>query len=278
MAKDQQRFSISVLATDLDGTFFPLATHDENASDLDRIGALLRDHDIDLFYVTGRSYPHVIKGIVQHSPPLPSTIICDVGTTIMHRHRDDTADVSDQFILDTDYQTHLRDILGHWSNQRIQQTLTEADRRIIPQSDEHQSELKTSFHYPPADRSEIASVVEQLIDRNEIPVSITISVDPFTDQGLLDLLPAGANKGYALRWWLTQQTIDPLAVVFAGDTGNDTAAMNCGVRGILVANADDQLRTAAKNHHRGTDNTLYQSNTRATSGVLEGLRHYLQTS
>jgi HAD superfamily hydrolase (TIGR01484 family) len=63
-------------------------------------------------------------------------------------------------------------------------------------------------------------------------------VDPFEGQGLLDFLPRDVSKAYALKWWSDYHGVSHSDVVFAGDSGNDLAALTAGFCAILVANAD----------------------------------------
>ena len=260
--------SLAMLATDLDGTFFPTGADETHQTALRELASVIDQHSLDLVFVTGRSFDHVIEGIAEHDPPRPSTIICDVGTTIMHRD-------GDGYERDEDYHEHLRELLGGLDAGRLSAAMTGLNLGIVPQRAENQTDLKHSFNYPAESRVAVEQAVEQWINDHNATVSMTISVDPFTGEGLLDLLPRGANKGHALNWWIERKRTPKLAVVFAGDTGNDTAAINAGVRAILVGNADDQLRSAARAHHDSAAGTLYEASGTATNGVLEGLRWHL---
>lgn len=257
-----------MLATDLDGTFFPTGADDGHQSALVEIAELIDQQGLDLVFVTGRSFNHVIEGIAEHNPPRPSTIICDVGTTIMHRR-------GESYVRDEEYHKHLHELLGGLRADDLNDAMAELDCSIVPQHAKNQTDLKHSYNYPAERRREIEGTVENWITKNDVHVSLTISVDPFTGDGLLDLLPRGANKGHALQWWIDRKGIEKASVIFAGDTGNDTAAINCGVRAILVGNADDQLRSAARLHHGESSRTHYEATGTATTGVLEGLRWHL---
>ena len=102
------------------------------------------------------------------------------------------------------------------------------------------------------------------------------SVDPFNGNGLIDLLPAGVSKAYALDWWIRHRHTDAQHVVFAGDSGNALAALTAGYRAIVVGNADPSVVSMAKKKHQqnGWNNRLYLATQRATSGVLEGCRWF----
>ena len=203
-----------------------------------------------------------------YEPPIPESIICDVGSTIMRRQQSG-------YQLDEEYHRYLLDRLDGYSHQDLIEGIASAGIAARPQPATQQTDLKCSFFYEAGDRALVEDQVRRWISSHSVPVTMTISVDPFTGDGLLDLLPSGAEKGSALQWWLAKEKVSLDDVVFAGDTGNDTAAMTCGVRGILVANADDSLRQAAVEFHSQQPDRLYQSQSTATAGVLEGLQHYL---
>ena len=68
----------------------------------------------------------------------------------------------------------------------------------------------------------------------------------------------------------------PEGIVFAGDSGNDYAALTAGFRAILVGNAHQELAERVAEHHRrgGHSDRLYLAREHATAGVLEGCRRF----
>ena len=254
----------TVLATDLDGTLFPIDDSPAYSDAMRTLKSLINQHQLSVVFVTGRSFDHVMRGIDEHSPPIPEAIICDVGTTIMRR-RDDAFDRDDR------YHAMLLGRLGDWTHAALETAVQELDDTIHPQDAVHQSELKCSFYYPAERRAAVTQTVQRWIDSQSVPVSMTISVDPFDGRGMLDLLPAGADKGSALRYWVEHRGIDAGGVVFAGDTGNDIGAATTAASVILPANADDQLRDAVSDRA----GELVESSLRCTAGVLDGLQRLL---
>ena len=109
-----------------------------------------------------------------------------------------------------------------------------------------------------------------------IPYSVVQSVDPFTGSGLIDLLPKGVSKAYALAWWSQHVGLNSTAIVCAGDTGNDLAALTAGYRAIVVGNAERSLAKQVQEVHQraGWSDRLYLARKPATSGVLEGCRWF----
>ena len=65
-------------------------------------------------------------------------------------------------------------------------------------------------------------------------------------------------------------------LVYAGDSGNDRAAMLAGYRVIVVGNADAALKAelATESAVRGISERIYFAQKPYAAGVLEGLRHF----
>ena len=98
-----------VLATDLDGTLIPLEGHPENHNDLETLAKALQRRAATLVFVTGRHLQSVLDVAQQHRLPLPSWLICDVGTSIYTRQPDDSFEVVEA------YQVHQQAIIASMS-------------------------------------------------------------------------------------------------------------------------------------------------------------------
>ena len=131
---------IQWLATDLDGTFFPPNGEGKYRDAMRQIERLLSRHHISLLFVTGRSLDHVMEGIAQHNPPRPAHIICDVGTTLMHRDGDGN------YVRDEEYQSALLSRMGNCTHIKLRQAMASLHPQIVPQCDNQQTELKCSFN------------------------------------------------------------------------------------------------------------------------------------
>lgn len=258
---------IDLLATDLDGTLFPIDDSPEFIEAMKDLRRVIARHHLRVVFVTGRSFEHVLEGIARHDPPLPEAIICDVGTTIMTRN-------DDAFDRDPFYHQLLRGRLAEWTNDRLCDAAVGLETSIRPQGIEHQSELKCSFYFDATVREAVERRVRDWIDRDSVPVAVTLSIDPFDGRGMLDLLPHQVDKGSALMYWTQRNGVDASRVVFAGDTGNDIGAATIAANVILPANADDQLRAAAANGC----GSVFQSRHRCTAGVNDGLNQLLRSA
>jgi len=110
------------------------------------------------------------------------------------------------------------------------------------------------------------------------------SIDEFTGTGLLDVLPASANKRHAIEFLMKQLGFDLSNTIFAGDSGNDLAVLTSPIRSVLVANASSDVRDEAKQLalNLGQIDALYFAhgdflgmNGNYSAGILEGVAHYL---
>jgi hydroxymethylpyrimidine pyrophosphatase-like HAD family hydrolase len=85
----------------------------------------------------------------------------------------------------------------------------------------------------------------------------------------LDVLPRGVHKGSTLQRVLRWLDIDARDCVVAGDSMNDLALFEAGLRGIAVGNCEPELRRRiARLPH------VYQATAHGVDGVWEGLRHH----
>lgn len=257
------------LATDLDGTLIPIDNNRDHLDDLHQLGELAAQSAFELVFVTGRHFESVADAIETYQLPLPGWIICDVGTTLLNWSE------TEEFVRVQEYRSELASIVENFPLDRLRESLQDLpDLRL--QEPEKQGEFKLSYYCEATDLQRNAHEIEQRLTTLETPYSLIHSTDPFEHVGLLDLLPKGVSKAYALDWWVTFTNHDRERVVFAGDSGNDTAALTAGYRAIVVGNAHDSVVSKVRSAHseRGTSDRLYVAENTATSGVLEGCRHF----
>lgn len=265
----RQNEKAQVLATDLDGTLIPLEGHIQNQTDLKVISQELIRSQVELVFVTGRHIESVLNAIQQHELPSPDWIICDVGTSLFKRLP------SKQYQIVAEYYEHQDSIVAELPFIELQRRLQNVDGLLL-QEQEKQGRFKLSFYTDASRLDERVGEIREVIDLAAAPYSIVYSVDPFNGDGLIDVLPTGVSKAYALRWWTQYFERDELQVIFAGDSGNDYSALTAGFRAILVGNADRGLANKVRDEHgkSGYRDRLFLSKEHATSGLLEGLRWF----
>ena len=133
---------------------------------------------------------------------------------------------------------------------------------MASQPDVFQSEFKVSFFLPEATADELQSI-NALLRHHDLSSEIVYSSCLH-----LDVLPQGINKGTAVRNLASQWQIPADSIIVCGDTANDLAMFQQGYRGVVVANALEELK-------RLSGDRVYMAQKPHAAGVLEGLRHWL---
>jgi hydroxymethylpyrimidine pyrophosphatase-like HAD family hydrolase len=143
------------------------------------------------------------------------------------------------------------------------------------QEAEKQTEFKVSY-YTKGRPEAFLETVQSRLDVARAKVNLVASFDPVTERGLLDVLPAGVAKDSAVRYLHDHAGVDEEHLVYAGDSGNDRAAMLTGYRVIVVGNADEALKKdlGIESVAQGIAERIYFAEHPYARGVLEGLRHF----
>ncbi len=264
----QLEFRPRVLATDLDGTLIPLPDNAANRDDLRTLEAALERAGAEIVFATGRHFESVERAAREHGLPRPHWIVCDVGTSI-HRRRGDT------FEPFAAYHDHLAERASGTGREAVETVLRNLEGLDF-QGPEDQKDFKVSFTCEADRLEELLDAVDTVCAGHALPWRALGSLDPFSGLGLIDVLPAGVTKAHALDWLATHADYGAHEVVYAGDSGNDFAALVSGARAILVANASPDLRrrVAGALAEKGWSDRLHVARAPATSGVLEGCRHF----
>ena len=90
-----------------------------------------------------------------------------------------------------------------------------------------------------------------------------------SDGRYFDVLPAGVNKGTTLMALLRTLELDPAAVVTAGDSLNDLAMFETGLKGVMVGNAEPDLVAQLPRLP-----AIYRARAEGCVGIAEGLCHF----
>lgn len=257
-----------LLASDLDGTLIPLERTPERLREVGAWAAAVRAHpNLLVAYVTGRHLALAQAGIAEVGLPAPDWFVCDVGTSVYRR-------ANGGYAIEEGYRHAMRAAFGGLSGGEVRGAIGDMDGLEL-QEDEKQAEFKVSYYT--ARRPEAwLSTVEQRLEQAGARVNLVASFDPVTERGLLDVLPAGVAKDHAVRYLHDHTGIDEAHLVYAGDSGNDRAAMLAGYRVIVVGNADPALKEdlASESATRGLTDKIYFARHPYAAGVLEGLHHF----
>jgi len=270
MNEPQSRVNIfepQVLATDLDGTLIP--NDETHHAALQALDQLFSKTDRTLVFVTGRDFDLAQQAIEDHKLPSPEWIICDVGSSIFQRN------AAGLFLPIEDYRQHLGTLCQDFTVAKLRQQL-EKWPGLRLQEESKQGEFKLSFYSQAEEVERIEPELVHWLNTNNAPWSIISSIDPFTNDGLIDFLPRDVSKAFALEWWRQHEEWEQEQIVFAGDSGNDFAALTAGYLSIVVGNAHQSVRErvqAAHLEHEWT-NRLHLAEGHSTTGVLEGCREF----
>jgi sucrose-6F-phosphate phosphohydrolase len=264
------RESQALLASDMDGTVIPLEDVPERRAEVQEFREAVEGaRGLTLAYVTGRGIGLAEKGIAQFGLPLPHFQVCDVGTSL-YRVKEGS------FLPDLDYAARMREAMGGLDFQEVREHL-EPIAHLLLQPWERQTEFKLSYHLPDQeDHPEIVESVRQRLEELDGGVQAVYSVGAPSGRGLLDLLPGGVAKDFALHYLRELTGMEPYQVVYAGDSGNDLAALLAGYRGIVVANAGKELLDGLRmwEEDGGLPAEIHFSRHPYAKGVLEGGRHF----
>ncbi|WFB34865.1 HAD-IIB family hydrolase [Kiritimatiellota bacterium B12222] len=257
-----------VLITDLDGTFIPLPNSEKNKRALSVLSAAHADKVFQLIFCTGRHFASVAAAMEEYQLPSPDWIICDVGTSI-HQN------VQNRFPEFKAYNAHLKDLTLSSSAMELHPLFADLEGLVL-QQDDHQKQFKLCYECTTEHLPKLMDQISQRLMQRNVPYDAHGSIDPFLECGLIDILPAGVSKAYAMSWLESEAGYCSDQVIYAGDSGNDFTALTSGCQAIIVANASkglpEKVMAAAKQSHQSSRVFLASEN--ATSGVLEGCQHF----
>jgi sucrose-6F-phosphate phosphohydrolase len=260
-----------LLCTDLDRTLIPNGVQAAAPGALALFRQLVCREDVTLAYVSGRHQALMAQAMHDFDLPQPVFAIADVGSTIYQ--------VSPAgWLEDVAWRAQ---IAPDWRG------LTYADLvallAVFPalqlQPPSQQNRHKLSYHVAlTEDAQSLMRAVDVRLKEAQIQANLIWSIDEAAGLGLLDVLPARANKLQAIRFLMQQNGFQEGDVLFAGDSGNDLDVLLSSIPAVLVANADPQVKRQVAGAH---PDTLYLAqggylgmNGNYSAGILEGVAHY----
>lgn len=265
-----------LLCTDMDRTVIPNGFQPEPANARREFNRFCQRPDVKLVYVTGRHVSLVKRAVKNYALPMPDFAITDVGTKIYQIGKGSWQQMADwEAEIDRDWhgKTHaqLKALLKPISELRLQES-------------SKQNTHKLSYYLPLyLDKDTIIAQIEAFLTDAEVDASIVWSVDEPKNIGLLDVLPRHATKLHAIEFLQHKLGYSLDEVVFAGDSGNDLPVLTSHIQSVLVANASDEIKKAAKqlSQHNGHAAALYlayneelSNNGNYSAGVLQGVAYF----
>ena len=225
-----------LLGCDLDRTIIPNGIQKESPLARPLLRRLAQCPNIYLAYVSGRDQKLILDAIEEFYLPVPDYAIGDVGTTLYRI-------INGNWQLSDDWSAEIGQ---DWKSlDREELTLLLGDiKEIQLQEPEKQSRYKLSYYTDQnVDYQDLVINIRGRLAKPGVRVSIIWSVDEIGEIGLLDIIPARANKLHAIRFLMQQEQFAEKHTVFAGDSGNDLDVLTSGLQSVLVKNAAGDVRT-----------------------------------
>ena len=269
-------FQKILICSDLDRTLIPNGYQEESADARPVFRQLAENANIYLAYVSGRDKQLILDAVEEFYLPMPDYAIGDVGTTLYRI-------MNGNWQLSDDWTDEIGKDWKGLSWQGLAEHFEDIDD-IRLQELEKQSQHKLSFYTDQnIDHRQLKKNIRAILTQTGVCANIIWSVDEISTNGLLDIIPARANKLHAIQFLIQQEQFSEDRTVFAGDSGNDLDVLTSGLQAILVKNAMDEVRKEAleKLSDKHMLNRLYLPegnflglNGNYAAGVIEGLFHF----
>ncbi|MDX8379797.1 MAG: HAD-IIB family hydrolase [Gallionella sp.] len=258
-----------LLCTDLDRTLIPNGTLPVSISAKKCFEKLTCHEDITLVYVSGRNRALIEQAITEFDLPTPHFALADVGSTIYQIEANNWQR----------YEAWDKRIAPDWLDKSSHDlhSLFNIFPTLQLQEAENQNRHKMSYYLPiNMDTHQLTTKIKAQLTLSGIKANLIWSIDEAKQVGLLDVLPAHANKLKAIQFLMEKQSFYIENTIFAGDSGNDLDVLLSDIPSILVANAT--INTKAQ---LSTAQSLYiakggylNMNGNYSAGIIEGVAHY----
>lgn len=233
------------LVSDIDNTLL---------GDAEGLGALLewlgeRGDDVAFGVATGRTLESAVKVLREWCVLAPDVLITSVGSEIYY---------GSNFSRDEGWTHYIR---HQWRRDDLTKALKGMPGLRLQKKIE-QGEFKLSYLANP-DKMPSLEEMEKHLRALKLHANIIFSHGRY-----LDVLPARASKGHALRYLAYKWGLSLKRFLVSGDSGNDVEMMAGDTLGVVVGNHSEELGKL-----RGEHQVFFASSPFAR-GILEGVDHY----
>jgi len=206
--------------------------------------------NVSFAIATGRRVDSAMAVMKKQGIPSPDIFITSLGTRIQYG----------QALTDDDVWADHIDY--DWSVRRIRLALSRLPG-LIPQEQRQQTPFKISYYY---DEQNAPSLDElnTLLRQQEITANVVMSFGQF-----LDVIPARASKGQALRYVAQRLEIPLEQMLVAGGSGADEDMMRGNTLAVVVANRHHEELSPLPSKDR-----IYFAKKSYAAGIIEAVEHY----
>lgn len=265
-----------LICTDLDRTLIPNGSQPASPQAMPLFRKLVSRPGIKLTYVTGRDKKLVMDAIGQFNLPVPDYAVTDVGSAVYNIQYG-------RWLRQIDWDQHIGRDWRDKSPKELAVFLSDLPQCQL-QEKEKQGLYKLSYYVSPdIDPGILAHEIQLQMKQHGIQTNTIWSIDEQKRTGLLDILPASADKRKAIEFLIKKNSFDYARTVFSGDSGNDQAVLLSPIKSIIVANASPELKSQIREQVGATVSSdhLYiarggylNMNGNYAAGILEGMNHY----
>ncbi len=199
---------------------------------------------------TGRCLESALSVMKRFGIPMPDVLITSVGSEIFY---------APQLTADRAWSRHVDHA---WNPEAVRRTLAELPGiRLQPKAE--QSRFKISFFIDPR-KSPNLEEINSLLHQADLSVNTFLSFGQF-----LDIVPARASKGLALRYFASLWDIPLEHILAAGGSGTDEDMMRGNTLAVVVSNRhEEELHQLPDVQH------IYFAQRPYAAGIMEAIAHY----
>ncbi|MEB3247568.1 MAG: HAD-IIB family hydrolase [Synechococcus sp.] len=223
-----------------------------NPAALQRFAEVIRENRkcVTFGIATGRRIDSALALMKKHGIPMPDVLISSLGTRI-HYGRGLTED--DWWADHIDH---------HWNPQRVRRVLADLPGLKV-QGKIEQTPFKLSYYYDPGKAPPLDEIIA-LIRQRDLNANVFCSFGQF-----LDILPARASKGQALRYVSQRLDIPLQNMLVAGGSGADEDMMRGNTLAVVVGNRHHEELSQLVDQE-----SIYFARQPHALGILEAIDHY----
>ncbi|MGB5602612.1 MAG: HAD-IIB family hydrolase [Gammaproteobacteria bacterium] len=199
---------------------------------------------------TGRRLDSALKVLRKYHIPLPDVLITSLGTEIYYMPN---------LTRDTAWSYHIDHM---WRRRAVMRVLDQLSGLMLQPKTE-QSTYKISYFYDPAIAPDVNEIIH-LLHQYELTVNVVLAFGQY-----LDVVPARASKGFALRWFAEMWGIPLDHILAAGGSGADEDMMRGNAKAVVVANRHHEELSELTD----VDN-IYYADKPFAAGILQAIQHY----